>query len=138
LHGLYYLPLVLRKTHRKHTGTVAAGRMLPSFVETLQMATTFVMVLVAWVFFRADSFEDALRFLAHMATDTWLVWPRFTRGLPYVFVIVMVDWAQRTRRHGLDIAYWPQGLRWAAYYLLVWAIFSYGHTGYAPFIYFQF
>lgn len=138
LHGLYYLPLVITNSHRKHTDTIAAGRLFPSFRESFRMVATFLMVLVAWIFFRAASLEEALRFLAHMLTHSWLVSPRRTGGLLYVLVVVVVDWAQRTRQHGLDIAHWPQGLRWAAYYLVIGGIFWLGRTGYSPFIYFQF
>ncbi len=138
LHGLYYLPLILTGSHRKHTDTIAVGRRFPSFHEGLRMAVTFSMVLVAWVFFRAGSLEEALRFIGRMVTHTWLARPHRAGALLYVAIVVAVDWVQRTRRHGLDIAHWPVGLRWAAYYLIIAGIFWYGRAGYSPFIYFQF
>jgi len=51
LHGLYYIPLIFTQSHRRHSDTVAAGRVLPTLREGLQIATTLGMVLVAWIFF---------------------------------------------------------------------------------------
>ena len=138
LHGVYYVPLVLTRGHRRHMDTVAAGRWVPTVTEALQMARTFGLVLVAWVFFRASSFPEAVRFLLHMVTHDWLVYPSYKRGLVYVGVLVLIEWVQRSKAHGLEIAQWPLGVRWAVYYLLIAGMFWLGYMEYAPFIYFQF
>ncbi len=138
LHGLYYVPLVVTRAHSRHLDTVAQGRFFPTVKEALQMATTFCLVLVAWIFFRASYFTEAVRFLVHMVTHDWLVNPAYKSGLGYVGVLVLIEWVQRSKAHGLEIARWPVGVRWAVYYLLIAGIFWYGHTAYSPFIYFQF
>jgi alginate O-acetyltransferase complex protein AlgI len=138
LHGLYYVPLIFTQSHRRHIDTVAAGRVLPTVREGLQIATTFGLVLVAWIFFRAASLDEALRFLVHMCTNDWLVYPGYKKGAIYVAVLVLIEWCQRARPHGLAIAHWPQTVRWAVYYALIAGIFWYGNTAYSPFIYFQF
>jgi alginate O-acetyltransferase complex protein AlgI len=138
LHGLYYVPLIFTKSHRRHVDTVAAGRVLPTVRECLQIVTTFCMVLVAWIFFRAASLDEAFRFLVHMCTNDWLVYPAYKSGAVYVAVIVLIEWCQRARPHGLAIAHWPRTVRWAVYYSLIAGIFWYGNTAYSPFIYFQF
>ena len=84
LHGLYYVPLIFTKSHRRHLDTVAAGRVFPTVREGLQIATTFCMVLVAWIFFRAASLDEAFRFLGHMCTHDWLVYPEYKKGAVYV------------------------------------------------------
>jgi hypothetical protein len=96
------------------------------------------MVLVAWIFFRAASFAEAFRFIVHMCTSDWLVYPEYKSGAVYVTVLVLIEWFQRSRPHGLAIAHWPRKVRWAVYYALITGIFWYGHTAYSPFIYFQF
>jgi D-alanyl-lipoteichoic acid acyltransferase DltB (MBOAT superfamily) len=138
LHGVYYVPLVMTQAHRRHLDTVAEGRFVPTVKEVLQMVTTFCLVLVAWIFFRAPSFTEAVRFLAHMLTQDWLVNPAYKNGLGYVGVLVLIEWVQRSKAHGLEIAQWPVGVRWAVYYLLIAGIFWYGYMAYSPFIYFQF
>ena len=60
------------------------------------------------------------------------------KGAIYVVVLVLIEWRQRARPHGLAIAHWPRMVRWAVYYSLIAGIFWYGNTAYSPFIYFQF
>ena len=96
------------------------------------------MVLVAWIFFRATSLDEAFRFIGHMCTHAWLVYPEYKSGLVYVAVLVLTEWCQRAQPHGLAIALWPRKVRWAAYYVLIVGMFWYGYTEYSPFIYFQF
>jgi alginate O-acetyltransferase complex protein AlgI len=138
LHGLYYVPLIVTKSPRRHLDTVAAGRVLPTVREGLQIVTTFCLVLVAWIFFRATSLDEAFRFIGHMCPHAWLVSPEYKSGLVYVAVLVLTEWCQRAQPHGLAIAPWPRKVRWAAYYVLIVGMFWYGYTEYAPFIYFQF
>jgi D-alanyl-lipoteichoic acid acyltransferase DltB (MBOAT superfamily) len=138
LHGLYYVPLIFTKSHRRHIDTVAAGRVLPTVREGLQVATTFCLVLVAWIFFRAASLDEALRFIGHMCTHAWLVYPEYKSGAIYVAVLVTIEWLQRSQPHALAIAQWPRRVRWAVYYVLIAGMFWYGYTEYSPFIYFQF
>jgi hypothetical protein len=96
------------------------------------------MVLVAWIFFRAASLDEAVCFIVHMCTNDWLVYPAYKSGVVYVAVLVLIEWFQRSRPHGLAIAHWPSKVRWVVYYALIAGIFWYGHTAYSPFIYFQF
>lgn len=138
LHGLYYVPLIFAGSHRQHTDIVAADRFFPTFRECLQMTTTFLLVLVAWIFFRSPSLEAACGFIAHMLTHDWLVFPGHKQGLAYIGVLVMVEWAQRAKEHGFEIGHLPVMLRWALYYATVAGIFWYGYTGHIPFFYFQF
>src|SRR5690606_33207591 len=59
LNALYFLPLLLGHKNRSHIDVVAAHRRLPTFREFLQMGLTFLLTVVAWVFFRADTVEQA-------------------------------------------------------------------------------
>jgi len=63
LNALYFLPLLLLKRNRTNLGVVAEGRMLPNFTELIQMGSTFMLTVLAWVFFRAESVYDAVDFL---------------------------------------------------------------------------
>jgi hypothetical protein len=130
--------MIFTKSHRRHIDMVAAGRVFPTVREGLKIVMTFCMVLVAWIFFRAASLDEALRFIVHMCTNDWLVYPEYKGGAVYIAVLVPIEWFQRSQPHGLAIARWPVGVRWTVYYLLIAGIFWYGHTAYSPFIYFQF
>lgn len=68
LNALYFLPLLLLKRNRTNLGVVAEGRMLPSLLEFWQMATTFILTVLAWVFFRSDSLHQAFEIIYSIAT----------------------------------------------------------------------
>src|SRR6056300_856527 len=58
LNALYFLPLMLLKRNRANLGIVADARILPTFREFSQMGTTFLLTILAWVFFRAENMTD--------------------------------------------------------------------------------
>jgi len=140
LNGLYYAPVMLVGEQHRYTEIVAAGRLLPSFRDALRMAGTFSLTLLAWVFFRADSLPIALRFLATAFSRPYAVDPLrdYARAFVAAAAVLLVEWVQRTRPHGLAVENLPLPARWAAYYVVTALIFFFGDTGNVPFIYFQF
>lgn len=70
--GVYHgLLLVL---HRRFLGILDGAPSLKSFLETpfggaVSVATTFLLVTLGWVFFRAETFRDALSMFAAMASS---------------------------------------------------------------------
>lgn len=141
LNAVYFLPLMLMKKNRAHTNSVASQRLFPSFREFRQMSWTFVLTLIAWVFFRADSLSHAWQFLGGMFSLSLFaqteVFPRST--VAAILVFLMIEWLQREKEHGLELSLvrLPRALRWAFYYALVMSIFLMGGTQ-QEFIYFQF
>ncbi|MEM6328473.1 MAG: MBOAT family O-acyltransferase, partial [Bacteroidota bacterium] len=139
LNGMYYLPLVLAGAHKRHTGTVAAGRLLPSLTEAGQIALTFLLTLVAWVFFRAETMGAALGILWGTVSRTWLdVEPGLLIGMLYVAVVLGVEWIQREKEHALQVGQWPVAVRWGLYYAVVAGILFFRQEEAVSFIYFQF
>jgi len=59
LNAVYFLPLMLTNKNRSNTDTVAQNKYLPSTKETLQMGLTFLLTIIAWVFFRSESVGHA-------------------------------------------------------------------------------
>ncbi len=138
LNGLYYLPPFLRGPHRHQTEDVALGRFFPTALECFQICRTFLFISFAWIFFRATSLSHAIGFITHMGTGAWLAPLRHTKGLWYVFLVLIIDWIQRDKQHPLEIASLPRSSRWTIYYVLSLLILLVGNTGHVPFIYFQF
>ncbi len=143
-HAILFLPLILLGKNRKYTNTVAEGRLLPSFRECLQILTTFLLVTIGWIIFRSETLTDVWQYLIHLAdVDVWKVAYRFflypANGETYfVIIMLLVEWVQRGKSHGLDISLISQSwIRIAIYYILfIIVIFSYGEP--ETFIYFQF
>jgi D-alanyl-lipoteichoic acid acyltransferase DltB (MBOAT superfamily) len=141
LNGLYFVPQILSGKQERRSAIVAQGKQSPSLKELREMLATFALVLLAWVFFRAASLEQAFRFLFRALTHPWISGPHFAGYMPLFAMcaaLLLCEWFQRTKEHALDIARWPQGLRWAIYYGILTLIFWYGVTGNVPFIYVKF
>ena len=140
LNACYFLPLLLRDRNRKHTNLPAEGKWLPSLREATQISTTFLLTVLAWVVFRADSIGDAQRYLAGIFTPSLFSVPEV--GSPrlgaLIVVFVIAEWLQRDKRHALEVEFvrWPSA-RWAIYYATVAVIYFFGATQ-QQFIYFQF
>lgn len=139
VHAALFMPLILLDRNRKHiTDVVAAGKWCPSLRENLQMVTTFAMVTMAWVFFRAETISDASLYLKSIIVNTNTGSSRIVvTAMFWVAVMLIVDWFQRegTPKWWLDKRITP--VRWIAYGVLVWLCLKNLHNG-SSFIYFQF
>ncbi len=142
LNALYFLPLLLLKRNRSNLDTVAKGRLLPSLKEIYQMGTTFLLTVLAWVFFRADSVGHAFDYLAGIFSKGFFK-PEPGTGpklmLPLIASLVIFEWWRRDEQHALylDNVKLPVFVRWGLYYSIIAAIMYFGTDKHA-FIYFQF
>lgn len=141
LNGLYFVPLLLLNKNRTNLNTVATGRWLPGLKEVFQMALTFMLSLVAWVFFRAATLKAAFHYLCELCSPSLLTLPKGS-GLsllgPHLLVMLGIEWLQRERQHGLQIGHIKsRALRWLIYYAIAIDIILAGGQKQA-FIYFQF
>lgn len=143
LHGLYYLPLMLRGRHRPHDDIAGRRRAFAKSREVVAIGGTFAATTVAWAFFRAESLSHAVQYLGGIA-----IWQTGRGGvldvIPLAIAIfstatlVLVEWLQRDREHGLDIRHLSPRVRWAAYLVLALAVAFLGNVAELQFIYFQF
>jgi D-alanyl-lipoteichoic acid acyltransferase DltB (MBOAT superfamily) len=140
LHALLFVPLLLRGANRTHMGTVAEGRLLPSLKETAHMLLTFAVVMLAWVFFRAASVQDAFSFLKNMVVGPWrapfLLKDSWLFGV--IGLLLLAEWLQRERQHALEVGHLPAWMRRSVYVLVFLCIFFLGRFEHTEFIYFQF
>ncbi len=104
-HGLLFLPLLLAKKNRKNTNIVAENRLLPTPIELFQMGTTFLLVVIGWIFFRADSIADAVNYMQGMLQfGTVKAFYRILELKEFLFILILlvVEWLQRNNEHGLE------------------------------------
>lgn len=132
LHGLYYVPLLLKGTVRRRRGP-------------MQMVWTFLLVMITFVIFKADSLTQAADYYRRMFSPTlfsgWLVVEKVNMAAMLGGIIVMfaAEWVQRDKEHALDIG----GIRAPAvraliYCMLIGIILTFGPTRNADFIYLNF
>ena len=143
LNALYFLPLLLLKRNRTNIGGVAEGRMLPSFKELIQMGTTFLLTVLAWVFFRSESMASAMDFIMSMNTFTISKEHLFPGGLmsaltlAFVCLMLLIEWINRNHRHAFELLPSNIIVRHILYYATLALIVT--NSGQEQeFIYFQF
>ena len=131
IHGLLYVPLA----GRTGTGEAWNHRGLGRLVSTLM---TFAAVTLAWVFFRAPSIRDALRFIRGMFTQDVISVPDHWNSLVLVALMFLLDVINR--HHVRDpFAHVPwRGLRYAVYFLMSLGVILFSGREDVQFIYFQF
>ena len=122
--------------------------------RTAQVAMTFCLTCLAWVFFRARDLHQALYVIGHLFAGPW---PRVTdpgaiRAAMFlnrplhdvavtaaaVAVLVAVHLVQRKGSIRNRLATQPTWVRWTVYYSLIFAILLGGRFEARQFIYFQF
>lgn len=139
VHAAMFMPLILLDRNRKHTtDVVAEGRALPSIREAIQVLTTFALVTLAWVFFRAESIAEAATYLKSIAINSNSGSNRVVlTALLWAAIMLAVDWVQRAGTPSWWLEKRVAPVRWLAYGVLVWLCLKNLHNG-SSFIYFQF
>lgn len=152
LNACYFLPLLLLKKNRQNTNNVAENRWFPTFKELFQIAVTFFLTVIAWVFFRAENLSMAFGYLDRLFSPSLLQLStkelsqlstlsslRLSQFIPLVIGFIIVEWIQREKQHGLelDAKKIHYGVRWVFYYSLILLLFFYKGAS-QEFIYFQF
>ena len=140
IHGLllliYHVSLKSRKKMLKNLKISKDNR----FIISIEVTFTLLMVMLAWVFFRADSTTASINYLNRMCSSSLLSVPDITLAtvLFTIFFFVM-EWRGRNGEYGLSgfAKRWPRVLRWLFYYVLVFAIFFFMGKD-LQFVYFQF
>lgn len=140
-HALLFIPLILSGKNKRFTGVVAENRELPTFKEMLQMGLTFFLVVIGWIFFRAETITQAFDYLSSLFTVSLMSVPK-TAGqsalIMNLVIMILVEWFHRTKSFGFEISYIKSPcLRSICYFILLFILFAFGgHT--ENFIYFQF
>lgn len=139
-HALLFVPLIVLHQNRRFLDVAAEGRRLPSLGEVVRMMVTFLLVVVGWIIFRADSIGQAASYLYIMCANLPHWTPLGSHLAAFVPVLVMlgVEWASRRQEHALAVV--PvrgQFLRLCLYAaFFVWMVCARGNQ--TEFIYFQF
>lgn len=140
-HALLFVPLILTGGNKKFSNVVAEGKRLPSFKELIQMLSTFVLVLVGWIIFRSDNIHYAADYIQRLFSQSMFSIPddplTLIKLLVLCLVLILAEWIQRTKEHGLDFAIKSPILRFAIYFFVFFLVIA-GSGNPVTFIYFQF
>ena len=154
LHGIYHITGNLLKPIKKNFIKTLKIKTNVFSYKLIQVLITFALVDFAWIFFRANSFKDAITLIRNMTYfNPWV----FTDGSIYklgldplnflvallgICAILAVNLLQRTRNLRSELCRKNMEFRWFVYLTFVVGILMLGIYGdqYAPqnFIYTQF
>jgi alginate O-acetyltransferase complex protein AlgI len=113
----------------------------------LSVLLTFHLVLVTWVFFRAEDMPTALAVLQRIGGSlpalpgllaSFSYTPAFWLSLSLILGLLLVEWLHE--RHPVEgwLPEWPAVLRWSLYYAGLGLLVLVGHWGSSAFVYMQF
>ncbi len=142
--------LVFRSPKRSGQELPGGANGIPNVSTLARMAWVWLVICLGWVFFRANTLDDALFAVMKMSTGVWnpaewltyrTVFPtsKASESAALAVVFFLVEWSQRAEWSPLQILErWPLGARWFAYTAILWLILLTAPNRDAQFIYFQF
>lgn len=145
IHAIIFIPIFLLKSNRKFlNSTVADNSYLPSLKEIFQIITTFLLVTLSWVFFRAENVTIAFDYFRILTTDfSFNVYahPSGYRMIDYfILILVFVIYEYIIRRDERSpFKFKSKIIRFIIYALIVFSmLLFYDDQINRSFIYFQF
>lgn len=136
IHAALYLPLfIIGRTKQYNIGTKQAEQAF-HLLDILKMLGCFLIVTLAWVFFRSPDINTALHYLFIIATDNNLK-PEYTNGLGVVVTLLALDWSVRKNERDIQFSS-KQWVRTVIYLIMAALIYQGLFSNEAEFIYFQF
>ncbi|MGB0982317.1 MAG: MBOAT family O-acyltransferase, partial [Winogradskyella sp.] len=139
LNALYFLPIMLRDKNRKHMEVVASNTFLPTIKESIQMFSTFLLTVFAWIFFRSDNIKSAIDYISILCSKSFMSMPiiKSKSILALLLFFMAIEWLGRKNDFALEQMTLKQPLRWLFYVLLIMLIAIF-EGKMQEFIYFQF
>jgi alginate O-acetyltransferase complex protein AlgI len=145
LNAIYFLPLLLTNKNRNNIGVASEGMLFASFKDIMNICLTFLLTVLAWIFFRADNLSHAFNYISSIFSKSLFSIPEFSNRqlaietFVLIILLVVIEWIGRETQYGLEKFgfKWPRPLRLSFYMILVCLIFLYLGKE-QEFIYFQF
>lgn len=144
-HALLFLPLILLGKNRKYTNQVAESRLLPTFRESLQMLLTFVLVVLGWIIFRAETITQAWEYICGICNVSLFSIPFLHNRYFYIplftclLLMLSTEWINRNSSHPFDLSQVNSHIiKYAIYFVIITLIIFFTPATPSPFIYFQF
>lgn len=142
-HAMILVIYIILGINTKNYQKVAHLKFLSSVKEILQILLTFVLTVIGWIIFRAESMSQAIDYLFSMINnrlfDSSTIYG--SRCVFFGLTILIIEWLQRDKQHALQFPnngfFAIRSIRWTIYVAIYLAIVSF--TGASQtFIYFQF
>ncbi len=142
LNGIYFIPLIITGRSGKNINIVAEGKLFPSVKEIIQMGTTFAITSFAWVFFKAPSLGEGIKYISGIFSHEFFPVNNnfFSRHTIFLlFIFLFSEWFLfRYDNCEERFSKFNPVIRRAVYALVLVLIFLFMQNAASTFIYFQF
>ncbi len=139
LHALFFMPSLIMKTNRHHIESISS--LMPSVIDFVRIGCTFILVDFAWIFFRADSVQDAIEYIGCIFSRSILEKPELVSSVLIfqIMILLVVEWLNRHEAHGLSIGRFKSltTTKPLVYVAIALNVICFGESS-DSFIYFQF
>src|SRR3989339_1810987 len=145
LHGLYLiLELILKPIKNKIMEFMRLTK-LPKLMAFMEICFTFILINIAWIFFRANNLPDAIYIIKNIFTEMNFninginIGVGWTELIMAIGVILFMEFIHLIEEHKsirefLDSK--PKALRWSIYLIIIYMILIFGVFEKSEFIYF--
>jgi len=145
LNAIYFLPLLLTNNNRKNLGVVAEDKLIPSFKELIEMLTTFVLTVFAWIFFRAENIGHAFSYVNGIFSLDIFTLPfgfnarKAFITLILILIFILIEWIGRIDKFAIEriLLKLNKNIRFLIYLMIASMIYLLKSDN-KEFIYFQF
>lgn len=147
-HAVLFLPLILLGLNRKYTNQVAEGRWLPTWKEMGQIFLTFMLAVLGWIIFRAQTISQAWDYICGICDMSILSKPIWNGKWTFlvtcvaIAIMIIIEWCERESRSPLQRIFNSSIMRRKTIRIFTLAVFLFlslmFRGGAADFIYFQF
>ncbi len=153
IHGIFLVNGLISRSIRSRINRTLGLDSAPTIHRYLQICITFILVSLAWIFFRAASIHDALYVVTHLHTGWTNIFKEagfesmILLGRPKSqFIIILASLAFVWLIHFIEdhnamrsmLSEKPFYLRWPVYYVMLIAVLLLSAPGSQKYIYFQF
>lgn len=145
LHGFYLVFAIVARPAKDALIKRAGLDKFPGLLKASQVISTFILVNLGWVFFRANNLSDAMLLLQNMFAFAPLteIFDLITPGallinLALIAVLELAHYFETDKEFIRSLSARPALVRWPAYVAVTLAILYLSTSGGQQFIYFQF
>ena len=140
IHCFLYLLLILFNAEKNYLTSSQEKNALQSIKTLFLVILNFLIITLAWIFFRANNITHAIDYIQRIFTlesGVMVNWKNLITPLSLIPIMVIAEWLQRKKSHPLKINNLNLPVRWSIYSSILLIIIILFNTN-VNFIYFQF
>ncbi len=145
IHGFYMVFAIISEKIRAKFNRAIGITKIPWLYRLSQTVVTFVLVYIAWIFFRANNVSEAIYILKHhfvlsgdQAVNLFTNPANFLLSFVFIAVLLIIDFFEEQFRLSEKLKTLPRYLKWALLILFVSVILIFAVWNETDFLYFQF